>query len=53
VKRVLRPELDVSVVSIDESVLQSDNADPGATPLSPPHYLELAANTAKTYIPGN
>ena len=54
-KNILVIDLEHSSVSVDESSLPADdNSDPAAstaTPMSPSHYLEYAANTAKTYLP--
>ena len=40
-----------SSVSVDDSISAEESSDPTATPMSPSRYLELAANTAKTYLP--
>lgn len=51
VKKVLEPEREPSEASAGTNSHQNmDDSQSG--PLSPSHYLEVAANTAKTYLHG-
>jgi hypothetical protein len=52
VKKQLIPDLEHSSMSIDESISLSvsDDASSDATPMSPSHFIEMAA---KTYLPEN